>query len=156
MASVKKARDGINRPFFIGAWFETKRLGFESRYMITGAAAVPLLRSRCQNITERRGGVQVAYEHNSFYDGRAWRDKRRYILQRDRYLCQRCLRSGRLTPATMVHHIKPLEEYPEYSLDDKNLISLCNTCHEQVHVRARGKSCGKKVVAPKGVRVIKA
>jgi len=95
-------------------------------------------------------------KHNPFYDGWAWRHKRRYILQRDKYLCQRCLRSGVLTPATLVHHIKPLEDHPEYSLDDKNLVSLCNTCHEQVHVRATGHYRVKEAKAPPGVRVIKA
>lgn len=95
-------------------------------------------------------------KHNPFYDSRAWRYKRRYILQRDRYICQRCLKGGKIVPATMVHHIKPLEDCPEFSLDDKNLVSLCNTCHEQIHARAQGKVRAKKVKSPPGVRVIKA
>ena len=32
----------------------------------------------------------------------------------------------------MVHHIKPLEDYPELALELDNLISLCNDCHEQI------------------------
>jgi len=32
-----------------------------------------------------------------------------------------------------------LEDYPEYKLTNKNLISLCNGCHEKMHDRFTGK-----------------
>ena len=65
-----------------------------------------------------------------FYQGRPWRKVRTMALQRDRYLCQFCLRKKKITTATEVHHIKPLEDYPELGLDLDNLVSLCWSCHE--------------------------
>ena len=41
---------------------------------------------------------------------KAWREK---VLKRDKYLCQECLRYGRKTEATIAHHIKHADEYPE-------------------------------------------
>lgn len=35
----------------------------------------------------------------------------------------------------MVHHIYPLEHYPQYNLTDINLISLCDSCHGKMHDR---------------------
>ena len=35
----------------------------------------------------------------------------------------------------MVHHIYPLEHYPQYSLTDINLLSLCDSCHGKMHDR---------------------
>lgn len=52
--------------------------------------------------------------------------------------------------ATEVHHILPVDDYPELALALDNLESLCWDCHEQT------KDHGKRVVqAPTGVRVIK-
>ena len=35
--------------------------------------------------------------------------------------------------ATMVHHVKPLEMYPDLALDLDNLVSLCDDCHDKAH-----------------------
>lgn len=70
-------------------------------------------------------------------------------LQRDNWLCQECLRQGKVTTAREVHHKKELEEYPELGLDIDNLESLCHDCHEQTKQR-------REAGLPDGVRVIKA
>ena len=67
--------------------------------------------------------------HNKKY-GRAWK------RIRDRYakahpLCEMCLKEGRLTPMTEVHHIKPVQEGG--GNEDSNLMSLCHSCHERIH-----------------------
>lgn len=69
-------------------------------------------------------------------------------MQRDHYLCQECLRNHYVKAATEVHHIKPLEDYPELGLELDNLESLCWDCHELTKSRK-----GKPM--PRGVRVIK-
>jgi 5-methylcytosine-specific restriction endonuclease McrA len=33
----------------------------------------------------------------------------------------------------MVHHIKPLSDYPDLALVLENLLSLCNSCHNKEH-----------------------
>lgn len=85
-----------------------------------------------------------------FYQSTAWRSIRRMALQRDNYLCQECLRKKRITRATEVHHVNPLEDFPELGLEMSNLQSLCWDCHEQT--KHHGQS---SVMAPAGVRVIK-
>lgn len=70
---------------------------------------------------------------NAFYHTTKWRDKRAAILRRDHKACRLCRENGRYTPATTVHHLKHLRDYPELALEDSNLISLCGECHELVH-----------------------
>ena len=81
-----------------------------------------------------------------FYKSKAWERKRAAILRRDGYQCQRCKRYGRQRQATMVHHIKHYDEYPELALDNNNLISLCNDCHNAEHPEkaAEANRCRKK------------
>jgi 5-methylcytosine-specific restriction protein A len=64
-------------------------------------------------------------------------------LRRDKLtkhpLCQRCADEGRITPATEVHHVSPVEEAVSYAererrmYDANNLRSLCHHCHVLTH-----------------------
>lgn len=72
-------------------------------------------------------------ERAAFYNGPRWRKFRKRILIRDEYTCQRCKRYGRITPATEVHHIKHLDEYPELAFAPSNCIALCKGCHNMQH-----------------------
>lgn len=74
----------------------------------------------------------------NFYKGWKWKRKRERILRRDEYLCRECKRYGRTTAATTVHHIQPLEQRPELALVSRNLISLCDGCHNAMHDRESG------------------
>lgn len=68
---------------------------------------------------------------NQFYWTKAWKDKREYILCRDNYLCQDCLKNKKITIATEVHHIIKLRLAWSKRLDNNNLISLCHECHRK-------------------------
>lgn len=68
-----------------------------------------------------------------FYTSGKWLRKKERVLKRDKHLCQDCKRYGRKTEAALVHHIKPYEEYPELGLNEGNLISLCEACHNKRH-----------------------
>ena len=54
-------------------------------------------------------------------------------------LCQRCEQDGRITAATEVHHVNPVEDAAEDKekarllLDAHNLMSLCHQCHVAIH-----------------------
>ncbi|MGD6832570.1 HNH endonuclease [Sutcliffiella halmapala] len=72
---------------------------------------------------------------NLFYQSSAWIKKRDRILRRDLYECRECRRYGKIKQATTVHHIYPLELYPEYKLATNNLLSLCSNCHNEMHDR---------------------
>ena len=73
---------------------------------------------------------------SKIHNSRKWKKKRDYIKKRDGYLCRECRRYGRNTQAQLVHHIYPVEDYPELALNNDNLISLCVKCHELMHDRA--------------------
>lgn len=62
-----------------------------------------------------------------------WKRKREKILRRDGYLCQRCKRYGRKVAATVVHHVVHYDDAPERAMDDANLVSLCDACHNREH-----------------------
>lgn len=50
-------------------------------------------------------------------------------------MCQMSIRYGKVIEAKHVHHIFPLEYYPEYRLSDWNLISLSDAEHNKLHDR---------------------
>ena len=79
-----------------------------------------------------------------FYDSERWKKKRENILRRDGYQCRICKRYGKNTPATEVHHIKHLDEYPELAFANSNLISLCHACHNRQHPEKGGYNGGRR------------
>lgn len=60
--------------------------------------------------------------------GSAWVKLRQLVMERDRGLCQCCLRQGRISPAQQVDHIKPKAEGGSDSPD--NLEAICCECHK--------------------------
>jgi 5-methylcytosine-specific restriction endonuclease McrA len=71
----------------------------------------------------------------AFYKSKRWKRKREAVLRRDEYLCQQSKRYGKTEPATTVHHIYPLEYYPQLALESWNLISLSDKQHNAMHDR---------------------
>lgn len=76
---------------------------------------------------------------NPFYKSRRWLIARETILRRDGYMCQESKRYGKTREATTVHHIFPLDSYPEYAFETWNLISLCADAHDAMHDRKTGR-----------------
>lgn len=70
---------------------------------------------------------------NPFYLSPEWRELRKWVLQRDNYLCVPCYRKQKISAAIIVHHLKPIETHPELALDPENCVSQCGTCHNKVH-----------------------
>lgn len=69
------------------------------------------------------------------YKSSQWKNKRLYILKRDGYLCQESKRFGKYVEASHVHHIYPIELYPELKYANWNLISLSPSKHNEMHDR---------------------
>lgn len=57
-----------------------------------------------------------------------WEDRRKQVLERDEYECQRC---GAADETLHVHHITPISEGGSHDLS--NLEALCESCHAQEH-----------------------
>lgn len=81
-------------------------------------------------------------EMMAFYKSSHWLKMRDFVLERDKWECQRCKRLHTLTtrPHTLyVHHICELKKYPEHCLNASILVTLCWECHETVHGRNKPK-----------------
>lgn len=82
------------------------------------------------------------------YKERRWLYVRKRILQRDKYLDQYLKRYGKMKNADLVHHIFPVDDFPEYQWEDWNLISLSRETHNQMHDRTTDK------LTPKGQELL--
>ena len=72
------------------------------------------------------------------YYSSKWKKKRKKILRIDGYVDRIEKRYGRIADATVVHHIYPADEYPEYAWCDWNLISVSMATHNQIENRKTG------------------
>ena len=72
------------------------------------------------------------------YKSKRWKALSDKAMRRDGYKCQMAARYGRSEPAEVVHHIYPVDEYPEYGYCMWNLISLSRAAHNKLHDRKTG------------------
>ena len=66
--------------------------------------------------------------------GSSWRKTSRRFLDGHPF-CELCGREGRMTMATLVHHIRATR-YGGTD-DDGNLMALCASCHSALHARQK-------------------
>ena len=69
------------------------------------------------------------------YCGKKWKAKRLHILNLDKGLDRYAARYGKRIGATIVHHIYPAEAFPEYAMEDWNLISVSMASHNKLENR---------------------
>lgn len=91
-----------------------------------------------------------------FYKSGDWNKLRQAALVRDNYECQQCKREGRVHVDSIkvqgekksvelnVHHIRTIEEHPEYAMELDNLETLCLDCHNKAHERVFGETKEKR------------
>ena len=93
----------------------------------------------CPNVTTNTNGYcyehqALAREHRGSARQRgytyAWEQFRARYL-REHPLCVDCLAEHRMTPATEVHHIHKLRDYPQLKYSENNLMALCHQCHSK-------------------------
>ena len=86
----------------------------------------------------------LAGNTDRLYTTPEWKEKRKQILKRDNYECQRCigkykaggpLKRIKLVRANTVHHKVEMKDDPTLMLEDDNLISLCHSCHDIINER---------------------
>ena len=78
-----------------------------------------------------------------FYRTYDWKRRRAEVMALDKRECQHCKAKGKYTPAKLVHHVNHLRDRPELALSiwyvdgmgvkRRQLVSLCDTCHEEQH-----------------------
>ena len=78
-------------------------------------------------------------DYNRLIHAAKWVNLRRMKLTSNP-LCEDCLENGRITFASEVHHVKPVEDAltaadkEALMYDPHNLRSLCHACHVAAHV----------------------
>lgn len=100
-------------------------------------------------------------DYQQLINSTKWLRLRRDVLTRHP-LCQRCEAEGKLTAATEVHHVRPVEEAITYSdkrqrmYDPHNLRALCRDCHVRTHAELgrSGREATKKRNAEQTAQVI--
>lgn len=86
-------------------------------------------------------------QRNKIYKTTNWKEVREQVLKLDNYECTRCNHKifesnepKKFTKAYLVHHRYNAKEFPQYVYSiyvngERNLVSLCFDCHEQIHGR---------------------
>lgn len=96
--------------------------------------------SRCGQIHEighkcyanSRNYYQHSPEIRKFRNSQAWRNKAEEIKERDKYLCQICLKRNIFNAKDLsAHHIIPAEESEALRLENSNLITVCEIHHRE-------------------------
>lgn len=106
-----------------------KRHSVETRMKISQKA-----RARARSGSELpnwKGGITVINRGIRFSaEYKRWRFD---VFSRDRFTCQECgdNRGGNL----QAHHIKSFADFPELRFAVENGITLCQNCHEQLHLK---------------------
>ena len=75
---------------------------------------------------------------DSFYHWKDWEQLRTEVLRMDNYECQICKQKGKYRRADIVHHVKHLKDRPDLALsiwdgEERQLVSVCKRCHEDLH-----------------------
>lgn len=74
-----------------------------------------------------------------FYRGKNWLKQRDLTRERDQYTCQKCgIHENDYVKGLSVHHIVPYKYFNDDYIEAnklENLISLCETCHHEIHSR---------------------
>lgn len=84
-----------------------------------------------------------------FYKNSLWLRLKKEVEEEQHHECQKCKARGRYRRNDVVHHVKHVREHPElalsrYYIDEhgkkqKQLICLCNQCHNEEHPEKFGK-----------------
>ena len=73
-------------------------------------------------------------DHDQVYRDIRWRKIKPVVHMRDAGKCRLCFDNQTLTYLQLVHHIVEPEYDMGIAYDPSNLISLCEACHQRVHV----------------------
>lgn len=107
---------------------------------------VPGRKRRAWEAKEKPAHSGRKVDHSHIYNGRRWRKLRAYFLAKNP-LCKECKENDRITPATVVDHIKPIREGGG-AYDFNNLQALCQHHHAVKSGRERHSAEGHRGSKP--------
>lgn len=98
---------------------------------------IPYRTKRCDKCQTEWNKMREQYKDEAikrFRNSKWWKIKAKQIMKDYHYQCQLCKHNGVNRTADEVHHIIPLSVDFEKRLDDRNLIPLCEKCHDNMDV----------------------
>ena len=106
-----------------------------------------------QNDLKQLNNLIAEGKADRFYHWSKWETLRREVLKLDRFECQICKANGRYRKATIVHHVKHLQDRPDLALSiwdgkERQLVSVCKRCHEDLHPDHLKKRKSKRMSDP--------
>lgn len=110
-----------------------------SFFYIINMATINLKRIKPQKVKYNR---EIDNHNSEFYNSLAWKRLRKTYFDLHP-ICECCLKHNRVTAAEDVHHKAFWDSFNteelkwQKFLDERNLISLCSTCHYAMHNKAR-------------------
>lgn len=114
----------------------TKFFGWSPPTELADESIKERFRERCQRYWEQKRQEELDVKqsqnrewwqkYNEYLQSPIWASRRAAVLQRDKYLCQGCLRRR----AEHVHHLTYDHCFNELAFE---LISLCVECHKKIH-----------------------
>lgn len=97
----------------------------------------------------------MKHSEAQFYKSNKWVALRNTALIRDKYMCQCCKANNKMVNATCVHHIFPIEHYPDYKYELWNLMSLCDKCHDEMHNHYTGELSKKGMLFLRSIAAVR-
>ena len=82
---------------------------------------------------------------NPFYKTKRWQRTREAALRKSDYLCQESKQYGKHVQAELIHHIYPLDKYPELAYVHWNLLPVTNAIHNTFHDRDNDEVIGRGI-----------
>ena len=127
------------------------RLPRDGHLLLVGRVCAPLVCDMIDARTTKLIFLISSGREHEFYLWGAWKAIRQKVLSLDHYECQTCKAKGKYAKATIVHHVKHLKDRPDLALsiwdgDERQLISLCKSCHEAEHPESQRQY--KNICAP--------
>jgi 5-methylcytosine-specific restriction protein A len=72
------------------------------------------------------------WAHDDRYHTTQWR-RYRSVFLKENPLCIECKQAGKLTPSTIVGHIKPVRTHPDLFWEKSNHKPLCTSCNNRTN-----------------------
>lgn len=92
-----------------------------------------------KNVAKEKADRNREYDKNvrknvNVYSSKQWHVVRQQALARDKGLCMYCYNKyNKISYASMVHHIRTVNDSIELAYNVNNLVSLCRCCHDDIH-----------------------
>jgi 5-methylcytosine-specific restriction endonuclease McrA len=80
---------------------------------------------KVQNIEKAKSYRDMKAKDRRCYS--SWSKKKSMVIIRDNFCCRCCYKPFDLE----IHHILPKRDYPHFSTEKSNLITLCKSCHKK-------------------------